>query len=173
MKRRLALLLALSLTFAAFPVTGAAATEADQTVVEQTVEETTENNEVETEAAAENEEADTAKSGEEATEAASAVETAEVFKENAREFTLIKSSRFGTILQMEVGALMVGRICNYHQRGCVERGQEKGRFEFGGSTVILLIQRDRIQIREDLLENTSRECETEVHMGECIGYSLE
>ena len=102
-----------------------------------------------------------------------AVETAEVFKENAREFTLIKSSRFGTILQMEVGALMVGRFCNYHQRGCVERGQEKGRFEFGGSTVILLIQRDRIQIREDLLENTSRECETEVHMGECIGYSLE
>ena len=82
MKRRLALLLALSLTFAAFPVTGAAATEADQTVVEQTVEETTENNEVETEAAAENEEADTAKSGEEATEAASAVETAE---ENADE----------------------------------------------------------------------------------------
>ena len=82
MKRRLALLLALSLTFAAFPVTGAAATEADQTVVEQTVEETAENNEVETEAAAENEEADTAKSGEEATEAASAVETAE---ENADE----------------------------------------------------------------------------------------
>ena len=82
MKRRLALLLALSLTFAAFPVTGAAATEADQTVVEQTVEETAENNEVETEAAAENEEADTAKNGEEATEAASAVETAE---ENADE----------------------------------------------------------------------------------------
>lgn len=101
-----------------------------------------------------------------------AVETAEVFKENAREFTLVKNNEFGTVLQMEVGALMVGRICNYHQQGCVERGQEKGRFEFGGSTIILLIQRDRIQIREDLLKNTARECETEVHMGECLGYSF-
>ena len=102
-----------------------------------------------------------------------AVETADVFKENAREFTLIKSDEFGTILQMEVGALMVGRICNYHRGGYVERGQEKGKFEFGGSTIILLIQKDHVLMRKDLLENTVRECETEVRMGECIGYSVE
>lgn len=97
-----------------------------------------------------------------------AVETAGVFKENAREFTLIRNKEFGTVLQMEVGALMVGRICNYHQSGNVKRGQEKGKFEFGGSTVILLLQKDRAKIREDLLRNTAAEIETQMKMGECI-----
>lgn len=98
-----------------------------------------------------------------------AVERADAFKENTREFTLIRNREFGTILQMEVGALMVGRICNYHQAGEVRRGEEKGRFEFGGSTVILLIEPGRARIREDLLRNTGDGCETQVWMGEAIG----
>lgn len=98
-----------------------------------------------------------------------AVETAEAFKENTREFTLIKNKEFGTVLQMEVGALMVGRICNEHPAGYVYRGQEKGRFEFGGSTVILLLEKDRVQIRQDLLENTEKGAETQVFMGEKLG----
>ena len=77
MKRRLALLLALSLTFAAFPVTGVGAAEAETpAAVEQTVEETAANTQEETEAATENEEADTAKSEEAAVEAASTEEPA-------------------------------------------------------------------------------------------------
>ena len=102
-----------------------------------------------------------------------AVETAEAFKENTREFTLIKSEKFGTVLQMEVGALMVGRICNHHPAGSVIRGQEKGMFEFGGSTVILLLERGRVSIRQDLLENTRRGAETQVLMGSCIGTAKE
>lgn len=97
-----------------------------------------------------------------------AVETADVFKENSREYTLIKSEEFGTVLQMEVGALLVGRICNYHQKMAVVRGMEKGRFEFGGSTIILLLQKNRAVIRRDLLENTAKNRETQVKMGECI-----
>ena len=97
-----------------------------------------------------------------------AVETGEVFKENAREYTLIRNKEFGTLLQMEVGALLVGRICNYHSAGPVCRGEEKGKFEFGGSTVILLIQKDRAVIRKDLLANTARGWETQVHMGDEI-----
>ena len=97
-----------------------------------------------------------------------AVETADVFKENSREYTLIKSREFGTVLQMEVGALLVGRICNYHQERTVIRGMEKGKFEFGGSTIILLLQKDRAVIRKDLLENTDKNRETQVKMGECI-----
>lgn len=98
-----------------------------------------------------------------------AVEAGEVFKENAREYTLIQSSDFGTVLQMEVGALLVGRIVNYDQEGWVSRGQEKGRFEFGGSTVVLLLQKDRAVIRGDLLKNTALGRETQVKMGEKIG----
>lgn len=98
-----------------------------------------------------------------------AVETEEVFKENAREYTLIRNREFGTLLQMEVGALLVGRICNDQEAGPVRRGEEKGRFEFGGSTVILLLQKDKVLIRKELLANTARGWETQVMLGEEIG----
>lgn len=92
-----------------------------------------------------------------------------IYKENTREYSLLKSKHFKTILMMEVGALMVGRITNYHEACEVKRGQEKGRFEFGGSTVILLFQKDAVQIDERLLRNTKEGYETIVKMGERIG----
>lgn len=92
-----------------------------------------------------------------------------IYKENTREFSLLKSRHFKTILMMEVGALLVGRITNYHEECDVKRGQEKGRFEFGGSTVILLFQKDAVCIEPRLLENTRNGFETIVRMGERIG----
>ncbi len=92
-----------------------------------------------------------------------------IYKENTREYTLIETPRLGTVLQMEVGATMVGRIVNYHGPGAVERGQEKGRFEFGGSTVIVCLEKDRAVIDEDILRNTERSIETVVKLGEKIG----
>lgn len=92
-----------------------------------------------------------------------------IYKENAREFCLLKSSDFGTLLLMEVGAMMVGKINNYHGRRKVKKGQEKGCFEFGGSTVVMLIQKDKVALDEDLLENTKKGFETIVRMGERIG----
>ena len=70
---------------------------------------------------------------------------------------------------MEVGATMVGRIVNNPGQTPVQRGQEKGRFEFGGSTVIVLLQKDAVIIDEDIRNNTSREEETVVRMGQVIG----
>lgn len=93
-----------------------------------------------------------------------------IYKENCREFCVIDSERFGTVVQMEVGALMVGRIVNYQEGPCqVVRGTEKGRFEFGGSTVVLLLEPGRVEISKDLLENTQEGYETLVRMGEVIG----
>lgn len=92
-----------------------------------------------------------------------------IYKENTREYCLIKSENFGTLVQMEVGALLVGRIVNLHGACRVSRGQEKGRFEFGGSTVVVLIQKGQVEIDGDLLENTENSCETIVKMGERIG----
>ena len=78
MKRRLALLLALSLSFASFPVAGVGAAEADTpAAATQAVVEAEETKPEETEEATENEDAGTDKSGEAAVEAAS-TETAEV-----------------------------------------------------------------------------------------------
>lgn len=94
-----------------------------------------------------------------------------IYKENTREFCLLKSKHFGKILAMEVGALLVGKINNYHGKATVKKGQEKGYFEFGGSTIVLLFQKDKVIIDNDLLENTKNGYETIVKMGEKIGIS--
>ena len=85
------------------------------------------------------------------------------------EYCLLKTERFGTLIQMEVGAMMVGRICNYHGPRYVKKGSEKGRFEFGGSTILLLVQKGQATFREKFLKNTAQGIETQVEMGEWIG----
>ncbi|WP_313757492.1 phosphatidylserine decarboxylase [Tissierella sp.] len=92
-----------------------------------------------------------------------------IYKENTREFSILKSNNFGDLLIMEVGALLVGKIVNYHERSKVNRGQEKGRFEFGGSTIVVCVEQGRIIMDEDILENSKNEMETVVKMGEKIG----
>lgn len=92
-----------------------------------------------------------------------------VYKENTREYCLLHTRRFGTVLMMEVGALLVGKIVNYDGAGTVKRGQEKGRFEFGGSTVVVFLEPGRVAIDGDLLENSRDGYETLVRMGERIG----
>ena len=91
-----------------------------------------------------------------------------VFSENAREFAVLQTANFGKVIQMEVGALFVGRIVN-HPLTEFTRGQEKGKFEFGGSTVILLLQRDVAVIDGELLENTRSGFESIVRLGQKIG----
>lgn len=92
-----------------------------------------------------------------------------IYKENAREYSILHSARFGDVLMMEVGALLVGKIVNLHGKASVNRGQEKGYFQFGGSTVVLLFEKDRIAADEDILANSRQNIETIVHMGEKIG----
>lgn len=98
-----------------------------------------------------------------------ALEKETVFCENSREYTVIDTDHFGKAVQMEVGALMVGRICNYHQVKQIRRGEEKGLFEFGGSTIILLLQKGAVEPDKELLSNTTHGWETEVRCGEPIG----
>lgn len=102
-----------------------------------------------------------------------AFEKVPVYKENTREYTLLYSENFGRILMMEVGALLVGRIVNYHGKRYVSRGEEKGRFEFGGSTVILCLEKGRAVIDEDIIRNSANGFETIVKMGEKIGFAAE
>ena len=66
-----------------------------------------------------------------------------IYKENSREYTVIHSSHLGDIVQMEVGALMVGKIVNHRESCSVLRGEEKGYFEFGGSTIVCFLKKMR------------------------------
>lgn len=96
-----------------------------------------------------------------------------IYKENSREYTILKTDNLGDILIMEVGALMVGKINNNElNEAQVKRGEEKGYFEFGGSTIIVLTQKDKIKIDKDIIKNSRDGYETKVKMGEKIGISL-
>ncbi|MBB6218790.1 phosphatidylserine decarboxylase [Anaerosolibacter carboniphilus] len=95
---------------------------------------------------------------------------AEIYTQNKREITPFYSDHFGEIAILEVGATCVGSIIQtYIPQKRVYKGQEKGYFKFGGSTVILFLQPGRIQVDEDLLRNTEAGFETKVNMGESLG----
>ncbi len=88
-----------------------------------------------------------------------------IYKENAREYCRLRTSVFGDVLMMEVGALLVGKIVNHTLEGTVTKGQEKGYFRFGGSTVIVIVKKDALQVDEDILENSRNGWETVVRYG--------
>lgn len=92
-----------------------------------------------------------------------------IYKENAREYTVLKTDNFGDVVQIEVGALMIGRIKNHHNNYQFTRGEEKGMFEFGGSTIVLLIEKNRVKIDSEILKNTREGYETVVKLGMKIG----
>ena len=92
-----------------------------------------------------------------------------IYVQNSREYSLLRTASFGDVLMMEVGALLVGKIVNHHGEAHVRRGQEKGYFQFGGSTVVLLLEKGRAQVDEDILRNSREGFETIVKMGEKIG----
>lgn len=96
-----------------------------------------------------------------------------VFTENAREYTVIETEQMGKLVQMEVGAMLVGRIDNLHGARDVQRGEEKGRFLYGGSTIIVLVQKDRIQVLPEIREATAMGQEFPVKMGQPIATKIE
>ncbi len=91
-----------------------------------------------------------------------------IYKENTREYTLLHTERFGDVLQMEVGALLVGRIKNYKEKCPVKRGEEKGYFEYGGSTIVVITEKGAVTPRSDILENTAKDLETKVLQGQML-----
>lgn len=94
-----------------------------------------------------------------------------IYKENSREYSLLKTENFRTVLMMEVGALLVGKIENRPLRALVKRGDEKGNFAFGGSTIVLITEKNAVTPDEDILKNSRAGIETRVLMGEKIGES--
>lgn len=97
-----------------------------------------------------------------------------IYKMNSREYCLLKTKELGTILLMEVGALMVGKISNHEEDSAqVKRGDEKGMFEFGGSTIVVMTEPGMAEPDKDIIYNTKAQAETLVKMGESIGCKYE
>ncbi|MRI82364.1 phosphatidylserine decarboxylase [Aerococcaceae bacterium DSM 109653] len=91
-----------------------------------------------------------------------------VFKENHREYCILEHKALGSVMQMEVGALTVGKIHNYSGR-FLYRGIEKGYFSLGGSTILVAYQSGRIVIDEDIVEMSQAGIECQVSLGERVG----
>jgi phosphatidylserine decarboxylase len=92
-----------------------------------------------------------------------------VFVQNCREMTVMETEHFGKAIQLEVGALLVGKIANLHESGPIKRGEEKGMFLYGGSTVVVLLQKDAATLPQELYDATNQGLETPVRMGQQIG----
>lgn len=88
---------------------------------------------------------------------------------NKRQVTVLSTKSFGELLLLEIGAIGVGKIVQTYKAGPVARGQEKGIFRFGGSTVMLVAPPGRLKLDEDLVEASARELETFLKMGTRIG----
>ena len=90
-----------------------------------------------------------------------------IYSQNTRICTYLTTDNFGKIIFIEVGALLVGRIVNYNKERFT-KGEEKGYFELGGSTIVILTN-DKIKIDNDILEYSRKGIETKVKYGEKIG----
>jgi phosphatidylserine decarboxylase len=98
-----------------------------------------------------------------------------VFLENEREISILETKTFGKVAMIEVGALGVGKIVQsaFSNRNLLphkfEKGQEKGYFLFGGSTVIWLVEKGKMEVHPDLIEYGRQGIEVWVKLGSPLG----
>jgi len=90
--------------------------------------------------------------------------------ENKRMITILRTQSCGDVALIEVGAACVGRIeQTFTPEVPVKKGDEKGYFLFGGSTVITVFQKGRAILSEDLVRQTGTGIETYAKMGGEMG----
>ncbi|MBI3211456.1 MAG: phosphatidylserine decarboxylase [Simkania negevensis] len=96
-----------------------------------------------------------------------------ILSENRRFLTELQTKHFGKVLFIEVGATHVGSIKQTYQpeRG-YRKGEEKGYFEFGGSSLLLLFPPASIAFDEDLIEASKKHLEMRGKLGQSLGRLL-
>lgn len=93
-----------------------------------------------------------------------------VFPRNERQWTVLHTQTWGDLLQIEVGALVVGRIHQLlPQGGHFMRGQAKGWFALGGSTIIQILQPKKVIIDPDIWAASAQGIESLVRLGSRVG----
>jgi phosphatidylserine decarboxylase len=93
----------------------------------------------------------------------------DIFMINERQVTILETEQFGKLAYVEVGATCVGKIQQTHHEETFERGDEKGMFLFGGSTVIVLGERGKWAPDERILTHTKEGVEAYLKMGQAVG----
>lgn len=91
-----------------------------------------------------------------------------VFSANERQVTILDTSNFGKLAYIEVGAICVGKIVQTYEGDKFNRGDEKGYFLFGGSTVVVIGEPRAWIPDQDIIENTSKGIETYIRLGDSL-----
>ena len=90
--------------------------------------------------------------------------------QNKRVLTQLETRDFGLVLLLEIGATNVGSIVQTFTPGkAVAKGEEKGCFEFGGSSTIVLFEPGRVKLADDLVANTQQCRELYARVGDRLG----
>jgi len=95
----------------------------------------------------------------------------ETFIRNERHVTIMQTENFGKLAYIEVGAICVGKIVQSHSMTIgskFKKGQEKGYFLFGGSTVIVLGEKEKIKFNKDFVSRSKEGIETYYQLGNII-----
>lgn len=97
----------------------------------------------------------------------------DILTSNARCAICINSKEFGRVLFVAIGATDVGTVeINAHcqQKGnSLSKGDEVGLFQFGGSSIIVAFERERITFDEDLLSVSQHLVMMDVDFGMRLG----
>lgn len=91
----------------------------------------------------------------------------DVYANNERQIVRCDTD-FGPLWLVDVGAFGVGTIVQTYGEGLHAKGDEKGYFKFGGSTVILIVPHGSLRFDDDLVANSAAGLETRVLCGERI-----
>ncbi len=97
------------------------------------------------------------------------VEKPDIFLINERAVSILETENFGKIAYLEVGAICVGKIVQSHHDKEFNRGDEKGYFLFGGSTVVIIGEKGKWKPSQDILDYTAKGIETYIKLGTEIG----
>lgn len=93
------------------------------------------------------------------------------FVRNSREVSIMKTKNFDKVIQIEIGAMLVGKIINNYKKE-FEKMEEKGFFDYGGSTIVQLFKKDKIRIDKEIIKNSKEDVETKVEIGTRIGEKI-
>ena len=93
----------------------------------------------------------------------------DIFIKNEKRVSILNTEHFGKLAYIEVGATCVGKIVqSFDESQPFRKGDEKGYFFFGGSTVVLCGEKGRWQPSEDMLANTKKGLETYIQLGDVV-----
>lgn len=95
----------------------------------------------------------------------------DVYADNERQILRCEAD-FGSYWLVDVGAFGVGTIVQTYAGESHAKGEEKGYFKFGGSTVILITKAGALKFDEDIVRNSAAGLETRVLCGEKIAATV-